>query len=126
MVITGKVIDKETGDGVPYATIELRNENDQYLGYGTPADQFGNFSLSTDSFAPGTVLAVSHTSYNTTSVPYSTYINNSTVQLSRRNIDLENVVVTAPKAGTDVAKKLLIGAGILAAILLLSSKKKVF
>lgn len=95
MIISGKVVNSNN-QAVPYASIELRTQSGQYLGYGVTADQFGEFRIDADIIGSNTFLVVSHVGYESKMFGYATYTSQSVFKLgSQSATTLPEVVVTA-------------------------------
>ncbi len=122
MHVTGRIVSKETGAGVPYASIMLQNANSQYLGVGVAADQYGYFSIDSNSLAAGTYLHVSSSGFFPTSIPFENYTTKDVFQLSTQAPILPEVVVTAG-SGSATGKKLLWGAAALLGLYLVFEKE---
>jgi hypothetical protein len=95
--VNGSIRDKQTGQPIPYATVELTDKNGLYLGFGTAANANGDFSFSTDFFLPNTFLRVSHSAYAPISVEYPVYLPRQTYELGQRYLELDPVIITATK-----------------------------
>lgn len=125
MIILKKVVDDLTGNPIPYASIELIDNNGVFLGAGTTADVAGNFALDSLMMKPGTFLKITSSGYNGAAFSFEQYSidKNAAFALSRNNIELPEVVITAAKRAIDKNKTLIFaGLGILAVYLL--SKKR--
>lgn len=59
MIVTGKIVDKETQAAIPFATVQLINQFGSYLGVGTAANENGYFSLASSLIAPPNSLIFS-------------------------------------------------------------------
>jgi outer membrane receptor protein involved in Fe transport len=93
--LEGSVLDSKTNESIPYATVLLKNSNDDFL-IGTTTDELGNYTLE---YANGTyILQIDFLGYKTHKVTVE--LNNDltkNIQLSSEDINLEEVVVTAER-----------------------------
>lgn len=122
MRISGKVTDKITGVGIPYATVELTDKNGVYIGSSVTTDVFGNYSMDSPVLQPGTFMRVSHVSYLSASYPFEIYQYASNFNLSPKVVTLDEIVITAPKTGKQ-SNAILYGVGALALLYFLTMKK---
>ena len=96
--ISGKIIDKETGEGIPYCSIATASSS-----AGTASNELGEFVLKIDSLPAK--LVFSHISYGQQVVTVSK-VSEMTVSLNPLVASLDEVVVIADKKD-GVAKKLV-------------------
>ena len=85
-LISGRITD-QTGQAVPFATIHLKGSK-----LGVAADAEGNFSIRVK---PGDLILVSGAGFVTKEIPIDRAMANLNVQVSRKESNLTEVVVTA-------------------------------
>jgi hypothetical protein len=125
MIILKKVVDSQTGLPIPYASIELIDQNGIFLGAGTSADVDGNFALDSLMIKPGSFLKITSSGYQGAAFTYEQFTidKDAAFALSRDNVELPEVIITAAKKAVEKNKNLVYaGLGILA-IYLLTKKK---
>lgn len=117
-VFSGQIVDRDSGAGIPSATVQAWVGN--LMLAGVAADGNGNFTISTNA-VPDTVK-VSSVGYSDVIYPYAPLFSNpqmyTSVPLAKNIKEEDNVTVTATK----VSPVVWIGAGLL--LLLLLSKKR--
>lgn len=59
MIVTGKIVDKQTQTAIPFATVQLVSSEGKYLGVGSAANDKGNFSIASSMIAPPNALVFS-------------------------------------------------------------------
>jgi outer membrane cobalamin receptor len=92
--VRGTVIDKETGEGIIYALVKLKNTN-----FAAQTDANGFFSLAQIPIGNYT-LTTTYIGYDTTSVEISLIENDIQTQnlvLQRRRISISNIIINAQK-----------------------------
>lgn len=90
----GRVVDKKTGDAVPFASIRLKNKS-----IGVVANASGEFSIPMRIKSQGDTIVVSSIGYNTSNFSFSVF-DPSTITLLRISqavLQLDEAVVTAGK-----------------------------
>lgn len=99
MIILKKIVDQNTGNPIPYASVELIDQEGTFLGAGTSADVDGNFALDSLMMLPGTFLRVTSSGYNGAAFSYDQYSidKNIAFALTRNTVELPPVVITAIK-----------------------------
>jgi len=85
--VKGRVVDKNTGDGIPFAIIYIKNTN-----YGTTSDLNGDFRLNMPN--ENSEIVCSFIGYEQTQISLSAY-NPLVIELKPSMCELEAVVVTA-------------------------------
>lgn len=121
MIKSGKVIDVNTGEGIPYASIEVTDQLGTYLGAGVSADVRGNFSIDSTMMQPGTFLRISSVGYSTMSFPYSIYTSYTNFELSPVIQSLPGITISPTKKADN---NTLIAAGVGLAFLYFLMRKK--
>lgn len=125
MIIFKKVIDQNTGVGIPYASVELIDGNGTFLGAGTSADVSGNFALDSLMMKEGTFLKITSSGYKSSAFSYDQYSidQDAAFALMPDIVELPTVVVTAIKKGIADNKNLIyLGLGITALYLIMRKK----
>lgn len=125
MIIFKKVVDQNTGVGIPYANVELIDNNGTFLGAATSADVSGNFNLDSLMMKPGTFLKITSSGYKSDAFTYEQYAvdTDSVFGLVPDIVELPTVVVTAIKKGIMDNKNLIyLGLGITALYLIMRKK----
>jgi hypothetical protein len=89
--ITGKIIDRETGEPIPFANIVFDIDNKQ----GTTADLSGNFSIETKNTTQS--MKISHISYETRFYSLAEETENIIISLQPRSRQLDEVFIIAEK-----------------------------
>ena len=113
MLKRGIIKDAATGQGIPYATVEITDVNGVYLGAGVSADVQGSFTIDSMQMQPGSYMRISSVGYGSQSFPYDVYLGRSVFTLSPVAQQLPPVTVTVPAAGTDKNKiALAVAAGL--------------
>jgi len=125
MIILKKVVDSLTGDPIPYATIELIDNNGVFLGAATTADVAGNFALDSLMMKPGTFLKITSSGYSGAAFTFEQYSidKNAAFALSRNTVELPEVVVTAMKKGIKENKNWIYLGLAVGALYLITRKK---
>lgn len=118
-IVRGKVIDIDTGKGVPGATVTLASADFLSLGVGAAADSSGNYTINNDKVVQGTNVIATSVGYN--QAGYKLLSSNATIniELEKDYQELPGVVVK-PKPKLN---KVALGIGA-AALLLLATKNK--
>jgi len=125
MIIFKKVIDQNTGVGIPYANIELIDGNGTYLGAATSSDVSGNFALDSLMMKPGTFLKITSSGYKSSAFSYDQYSidQDAAFALMPDIVELPPVVITAIKKGiTENKNWVYAGLGIAALFLIMRKK----
>ena len=100
MIKTGQIINTVTGEGIPYASVELTDAAGSYMGYGVTADGKGFFTMDAP-FGPGTFLRVTSAGgYSPVSLKYPDYLGEDVYFMTPAAVTLDPVVVTAPAGGS--------------------------
>ncbi len=88
---TGKVVDANTSEGIPFAAVFFLHTT-----LGTPADFEGNFSMSVDTL-PSDTLHIETTGYNPVNKPLlkTRYENNFIIELERKKTELKDFTISA-------------------------------
>ena len=87
--ITGRIIDDETSDPLPFATIALKNR-----GKGTVSNNNGNFGLKITPDLNKDTLSVSYLGYQGREIPVSkAFGNNFTISLKREFISIPEIII---------------------------------
>ncbi len=84
ITVTGRVVDKQTGEALPFATIISTNDS-----YGTTTDENGNFTINTE---PNSQLKVSYLGYQS-AIFTVTEPSNIEIPLEAANINIETFEV---------------------------------
>lgn len=96
MTISGRIIDKTSGEGLPDASIVLTDANYASLGVGTKADENGNFTLTDPALDDSsTIVNVSFVGYGDITLPPS--MASGTIYMAPSTGSLQEVIVTAKK-----------------------------
>lgn len=98
MIKQGRIIDAVTGQGIPYASVEITDASGTYLGAGVSADVRGNFDIDSEMMMAGTFMRISSVGYSSESVPYTDYLTQRTFALRPAAQTLPPVVVSVPPA----------------------------
>ena len=96
MIKQGRIIDATTGQGIPYASVEITDAAGTYLGAGVSADVRGNFDIDSEMMMPGTFMRISSVGYSSESLPYTDYLAQRTFALKSAAQTLPPVVVSVP------------------------------
>lgn len=87
--ITGLIIDEESGDPLPYATLGLKNE-----GKGTVTNNNGEYGLKIPPGSIGDTLVVSYLGYVGREIPVKQSVgNNFTIALKREFISIPEIII---------------------------------
>lgn len=87
IIYTGNIINKTTGQKIPFATVGLLKEN-----IGTNADQEGNFSLTKGKYKNDTLI-ISCVGYEPSKFPVDNLPSNSQFEIQERKILLSNIIL---------------------------------
>jgi len=125
MIVIKKIADYNSGNPIPFASIELIDRNGIFLGAGTSADVDGNFSIDSVMMAPGTFLKITSSGYKSQAIDFDTYSKDETqtFYLVPDVVELPEVVITAIKKGFTDNKNLIYVGLALGALYLLTRKK---
>lgn len=88
--LEGKVIDAETGENLAFVNIYFENS-----ACGTSSDIDGYFKLSCSPSALAKSIHFSYIGYETLSIPLASFQNNQTVELTKNQLQLNEVVLIA-------------------------------
>ncbi|NMC37527.1 MAG: hypothetical protein GYA41_04305 [Bacteroidales bacterium] len=87
--ITGLILDEESGDPLPYATIGLKNE-----GKGTVSNSNGEFGLKTTPFNLNDTIIISYLGYIGKEIPVKeTLAENLTILMKREFISIPEIII---------------------------------
>lgn len=117
MTINGKVIDATTAQPLPNASVELLDYYGISLGIGTIADSTGNFVLTSDEIGYPNSLNVSYVGYK----PVAYDLSNATGTYFL--VKLQSQATAAPGITVTAVKKNLGWLALIAAFLVIGSKK---
>lgn len=99
VVLTGTIIDAQSSDPIPYATVVVIAEEDGSVRAGTTTDDSGAFSMVAD--VTGARLEVSFIGFfpkTISPIPAGNPVDLGTIALDRDNVVLDNAEVTAEKS----------------------------
>ena len=123
MILFGRILDANTGQGIPYATIEVTDDMGTFAGAATTSGVTGNFALDSLMMREGSFLRITSSGYKPVSIPFSEYSNISEFKLIPDYITLDPVVITAKKKVTSNNNSAIYAALGLGALFLLLKKK---
>lgn len=123
MVKFGKIVDKSTGAGIPYATLEIISQSGVYLGAGVSASANGSFAIDSLLIKPGNFARFSSVGYRSDAFNFDQFTTLEVFPLEKQSQELEAVVVTATKKNELLQKQLIYGGLGLLALLYFMRKK---
>jgi hypothetical protein len=98
MKITGKVVSKTMGQGIPYASVTLVNQYGDYLGIGTSCNAQGEFTLTSDLIYDPNAVVFSSQGYEGVAVDAVLFDEQPVaITLKEKTGDLSEVVITTVK-----------------------------
>ena len=93
--ISGKIINSETGEGIPYATVRtIENQN-----IGTISDKNGDFKIQMTSDLDSIYFHVSASGYHFQNIYLQNTIKNQLIKLDERIFELDEIEVVPQKVG---------------------------
>ncbi|MCK0157025.1 TonB-dependent receptor family protein [Cellulophaga sp. F20128] len=102
VTIIGKLIDQESKQAIPYASVVLNNKQSKAIITGVTSDDSGNFSLTTT--ATNYEMTISYLGYTSITITEFTIVNNTinlkTIHLYPDNEALDEVVITGEVSKT--------------------------
>lgn len=96
MVVTGKLIDADSYEGIPSVSIGVVDEKGYYIGNGTTTDIFGAFSLNNPALTLGgnNQLLITSVGYFPVIADPTVFADTNVYALERKPANLEEFVVT--------------------------------
>ncbi|MGC1390940.1 MAG: carboxypeptidase-like regulatory domain-containing protein [Bacteroidales bacterium] len=87
--ITGKIVDDETSEPLPFATIALKNK-----GKGTVTNNNGNFGMKISSDQSADTLSISYLGYSMREIPVKkAFGNNLTISMKREFVSIPEIII---------------------------------
>lgn len=98
MIFNGTIYDKETGAGIPGASIKIMTSDGRYTGVGAAAGKDGSFKLSSSEINWSNYAVISAVGYESIAWElYDDFLNNVRISLTRDVKELDPVVITSDK-----------------------------
>jgi len=123
MILFGRVLNANTGIGIPYANIEVTDDKGTFAGVGTSSGVTGSFALDSLMMREGSFLRITSSGYKPVSIPFSTYSNVNDFILIPDYVELPGVVVTAKKQAASNNNYAIFAALGIGALFLLMKKR---
>ena len=123
MIKIANVRDSQTGEPIPYASVEITDQQGVYLGAGASTDGNGNFSIDSLQMQQGSFMRISSVGYKTVSFPYDQYSILRIFPITKQSTVLDEVVITA-KRKVDQTNKIAAISAIGLLIFLFATSKK--